>query len=307
MKRHADAQIIHRKCTAMVIPFSYQTQLRPKLYKRNPVTHLAAVVMLCGLLLGFPAFGHAQDGLGARVTALGHSGSALEAGAWSVFANPALLSEDGGELSFYSIRHYGIAELTDMAAAGSMPLGGRRGNIGIGLHSFGFELYRESRFRLAYQNSYAGLEFGLVPGLTHITIENYGSAMAFSLDAGLAYTLIDDVLLFGARATNLNRARLGQAREELPRSLAAGLSYQLAERALLTGELFKDVRFPLSWRGGLEVRLINQLFLRGGITTEPLTYAMGVGYSLSRLSINLAAQQHYALGWSPGLDIGLHW
>lgn len=291
----------------MVIPFFYQTQLYPKLYKQNPALRFPAALILCGLLLGFPAFGHAQQGLGARITALGHSGSALEAGAWSVFSNPALLSGDKGELSFYSIRHYGISELTDMAAAGSVPLGGRRGNIGLGLHSFGFELYRESHFRLAYQNSYAGLKFGLVPGLTHITIENYGSAMAFSLDAGLAYDIIDDILLFGARATNLNRARLGQANEELPRSLAAGLSYQLAERALLTGELFKDVRFPLSWRGGLEIRLVQQLCLRGGITTEPLTYALGLGYSLSRLNINLAAQQHYALGWSPGLDVGLHW
>lgn len=291
----------------MVIPFFYQTQLYPKLYKQNSALRFPAAILLCSLLLGFPAFGHAQHGLGARVTALGHSGSALEAGAWSVFANPALLSGSEGELSFYSIRYYGISELTDMAAAGSMPLGGRRGNIGIGLHSFGFELYRESHFRLAYQNSYAGLQFGLVPGLTHITIENYGSAMAFSLDAGLAYDIIDDVLLFGARATNLNRAQLGEAREELPRALAAGLSYQLAERALITGELFKDVRFPLSWRGGLEVRLMQQLYLRGGISTEPLTYALGIGYSMSRLSINLAAQQHYALGWSPGLDVGLHW
>lgn len=291
----------------MVTLFFYQTQLRPKLYKRNPSVCLTASMMMFGLLLLFPASGQAQHGLGARITALGHSGSALGAGAWSVFANPALLPDGEGELSFYSIRHYGISELTDMAAAGAMPLGGRRGNIGIGLHSFGFELYRESRFRLAYQNSYAGLKFGLVPGLSHINIKNYGSAMAFSLDAGLAYSIIDGVLLFGARAMNLNRARLGAAREELPRALAAGLSYHLAERALFTGELYKDVRFPLSWRSGLEVRLINQLYLRGGITTEPLTYALGVGYSLSRLSINLAAQQHYALGWSPGLDVGLNW
>lgn len=260
-------------------------------------------LLMCGF--GFPA--HAQQSLGARIAALGHSGSALEPGAWSVFANPALLPVEGREVSFYSIRSYGIAELTDMAAAGSIAFSERAGSAGFGLHSFGYELYRESRFRIAYQNSYAGLKFGLAPNLTHISIPEYGSAAAFTLDAGLAYALIEDVLRFGARATNLNRGQLGQAREELPRALAAGLSYRLADRALLTGELFKDVRFPMAYRGGLEVRLYQQLFMRGGLTTEPVTYALGMGYRMSWLSINFTAQQHYALGWSPGLDVGLHW
>lgn len=292
-----------------VMMTSYQTQQQRNLY--NQKIRLAGLLKLCfvmistGLGIALPA--HAQHSLGARMAALGHAGSALGDGAWNVFANPALLSAETGTISFYGIRNYGMSELTDMAASGSYSPGGRVGTFALGMHSYGFELYRESRFRLGYQNSYAGLKLGVVPGITHLSIRNYGSATAFTLDAGLAYALVEDVLYFGAWASNLNRARLGESREELPRALAAGLSYRIARRALLTGEVFKDVRFPVSWRGGLEVELIDQLFVRGGLTTEPLTYALGAGYRTGRLSFNFAAQQHYALGWSPGLDIGLRW
>lgn len=282
---------------------SYQTHLRDNLYKCKAVRQLG--LFLACILICLPA--SAQPSLGGRTLALGQAATALSAGAWAIFANPAVLPGQERQVSFYGIRNYGISELTDMAAAGALPLGPRAGTLGVGLHSYGFELYRESRFRLGYSNSYAGLQLGLAPGLTHVSIQDYGSAAAFTLDIGLAYELIDEVLRFGARATNLNRGRMGQAREELPRALAAGLSYRLASRGLLTGEVFKDVRFPLSYRGGLEVRLYQQLYMRGGLSTEPLTYALGMGYRTGWVSINLAAQQHYVLGWSPGLDIGLHW
>lgn len=234
---------------------------------------------------------------------MGQAVTALPDDVWNVFGNPAILPSEGNAVSFYGIRYYGMNELTDVALAGHYTHS--YGNFAIGLHSYGFDLFRESRFRVAYSRSFQGFSGGVVANYSHISIEGHGSAGTIVLDAGLAYEITDG-LWVGSRATNLTRSKIGQAGEELPRELAIGASYRLSDRGTITTDLVKDARFPLSYRGGLEVRVIEQLYLRGGITTEPLTYAAGMGYHHSRWEVNIVAQQHYVLGWNPGFDFKIN-
>jgi len=271
--------------------------------KKYHVKSFTLALMLI-LLSGLISQTQAQLILGARGTSMGQAVSALPSETWNVFANPALLPETGRSVSFYGIRYYNFAELTDVALAGHYTHS--IGTFAIGMHTYGDDLYRESRFRLAFSRGFQGFRAGIVVNYAHIAIDGvYGSAGTVVFDAGLAYELVSG-LWFGSRATNLSRSRIGRAKEELPRELALGISYQLNDRGMLSTDLVKDSRFPLSYRGGLEVRVIDQFYLRGGITTEPLTYSAGMGYKQTSWKVNIVAQQHYVMGWNPGFDFHIH-
>jgi len=246
----------------------------------------------------------AQVIMGARGVGMGKAVTSLPHYEWSSFANPAMMPEAGSQISFYGIRNYGLVELTDIAATGSIP--SKIGVFGLGLHRFGDELFNETRIRGIYKKSYEGVHIGVVLNYSSIAFggENLNQSLsAVGVDAGLATQIIKD-LWMGARATNLNRPEYGPG-EDLPRELAAGFSYLLAEKALFSAEVVKDVRFPVSYRSGVEVQIIDQLFGRIGLTTEPDTYSFGFGYRFSGLAFGFAAEQHSVLGLSPAVDVNI--
>jgi len=253
--------------------------------------------------LGLPGNVHSQNTMGAKSISMGQTGVAIPSSNWSAFSNVAMIPTDQSRVSFYGFRYVGIAEITDMAASLSYP--GDWGTIGVAVHRYGFNLFNENRFLLAYKNSLGNFHYGGSVSYIHVFQgANYGSAGAVGFDVGLAAEVADN-LWFGARATNLNQPAYGETDEELPRELAAGLSYHLTSEALITAEIVKDVMFPISFRSGLQFEIFTSLFARAGITTEPETYSFGFGYLADSWEVNFGLQQHNPLGLSPALDIGI--
>lgn len=241
--------------------------------------------------------------MGAKSISMGQTGVALPNTGWSAFSNVAMMPTDQNHISFYGFRYVGIAEITDMAATVNYQT--QFGTLGMGVHRYGFNLFNENRFLLAYKNQLGKFHYGGSVSYTHIFQGgNYGSAGAIGFDLGLAAEIVDE-LWFGARATNINQPAYGDTDEDLPRELAAGFSYQLNSLALVTAELVKDVKFPLSFRSGLEFEIISSLFARVGVSTEPGTYSFGFGYQTQRFDVNFGLQQHDPLGLSPALDLAL--
>lgn len=258
------------------------------------------------LFLGVTGLGqqlYAQNSMGAASIAMGQTGVALPHSNWSLFSNVALLPTDQTHISFYGFRYVGISEITDIAA--TLTTQTRFGTIGAGVHRYGFNLFNENRFLLAYKYNLDRFHYGASVSYTHIYQGgNYGAAGAIGFDVGLAAEITEE-LWFGARATNVNQPSYGDTNEELPRELATGLSYFLTPEALVTAEIVKDVMFPLSFRSGLQFEIIQSLFIRAGITTKPETYSFGFGYQASSWEVNFGLQQHNPLGLSPALDIGI--
>ena len=77
----------------------------------------------------------------------------------------------------------------------------------------------------------------------------------------------------------------------------------MEDNATFYFDILKDVRFPVSYRGGLEAEIIKDVIGRVGATYEPVTYTFGLGYSIKTWQVNLTVQQHEVLGTSPGADI----
>lgn len=248
-----------------------------------------------------PASAFAQLTMGAKALGMGQATSALPGYEWAIFSNPALADNERIAIGFYGLRNYGFAELTDMSAFGSIPTD--VGVASLGFHRYGDNLFTETRIRFGYKNKWRNLHFGAAANYNHISFgADYGAGGAIGIDAGIAAELTQ-ALWFGAKTTNANQPDYKGINEELPRELALGFSYNLDELALFAMDIVKDVRFPVSYRGGFQVKVIEELKGRIGVTTEPLTYAFGLGYGKELWEVNIAVQKHSLLGFSPGLDL----
>lgn len=260
------------------------------------------------LLMGMVSEMQAQAVIGARELALGQASTALQNTSWSMFGNPAMMSEKERSVSFFGVRYFGLSEVTDMAVSFSSPT--KYGVLGAAAHRYGFDLFNKSRLRLGYKNSFKGFHFGAVLNYSHVSqdIQN-GTAGAFGVDVGVAAPILDN-LWIGAKATNVNQPEYGSRNnEKLPRDLSVGLSYQLSDIALISSEVYKDVDFPISYRAGVEVNIISSLMGRVGITTSPQRFTAGFGYSGKIWGVNVAVQRHEnkVLGFSPAIDFKINW
>lgn len=251
-------------------------------------------------LMGFSTPVFAQFSMGAKGVGMGQATVAIPKYEWAIFTNPAMV-DSNTTLGFYALRNYGFSELTDIAATGSLPI--LKGVAVTGFDRYGDELFNKTRIRIGYKNNWQNLHFGVVLNYNHIAFgADYGSGGALGFDVGVAAQVIPD-LWIAAKAGNINHPEYRGINEELERDLGIGFSYKLHRRALFSADIVKDVSHPVSYRSGLEIEIINALKGRFGISTEPLTYSFGLGYSSLRWEVNIAIQQHSTLGTSPGLDL----
>ena len=249
-------------------------------------------------------FCRAQALMGARMSALATSVSAIPDDPWQIFGNPAMVPVDETTFSLYSRRNYNLAELTDYA--GSFTWNHDNLTLGAGANTFGYDLYRQTRFLAVGMRRFKFFRIGVRVTYTRISLAPpYGSAGQFGIDAGIGLRALPHLWL-GAIATNLNNPKLGKVHESLPQSLDMGLSWTPATEVLLTTGIHKDIRFPVSVRSGIEWYPVSVFALRVGVTTQPTTYTLGSGINLSRITVNIVAQHHQWLGWSPGIDVGVN-
>lgn len=248
----------------------------------------------------------AQTIIGARSVAMGGAHTALNANEWALFANPASLYNNAQGVAFYSLRNYGISELTDIAFSGNYKL--QTGQLSAGIHRYGDELYNETNIKLGYAFKWQSVHWGVSTGLHVLGFGgDYGSGSAITLDIGGSIPIQDDWVI-AAYASNLfgGAYKFEESDEELASAISIGLKYNLEERALLLLDVVKDVQFPLSIRAGVEVDIISNFVGRVGVSSEPNTYSGGIGYEATRFAFSFVVQNHQILGVSPGLDMKIY-
>ena len=266
-------------------------------------------VFILVLLLGCPAQGRAQTSIdsGARAAALGGAGTALSHEATG-YANPAVWATFSGRaVSFFASEAFGLSALRLGAVAYVAPT--RLGAIALGARTFGFEDFREVHlqggfargFRLGTTRRFLG---GVSLRYHHVAIPNYGRAGTLAVGVGGLVALWPSVQV-GFHAANIQGPKL--AGQTLARSLALGLAYTPMEQVLIVIDTYKDVRFPLSVRAGIEVQPIEALLLRAGAATAPARITAGAGLHLGKLQAAVAGERHEVLGWSPAVSFGLRW
>ena len=275
---------------------------RPKLVNRS---RQLSLLLIINLTLQTAAYGFEDQTVGAYPLSLGGAFAAAKGHAECIYFNPAgIAGSNGFEANLSYARLFGLADLGYGSAAAIVPL--RSFGIGAAVQSFGNEKYRENIIYLSgsaalFKNGYLGVNcrYGSV------NISGYGQAGTFILDAGVLADLSESTS-WGFVAKNVNYAKIGQAEEELPQILQTGLSAKPVKSTTLFLDLYKDARFPLEIRSGIDYRLFPPLSLRVGFGSQPSRFAAGFGINLPIFRLDYAFNTHSDLGVSHQFSIGIY-
>ena len=274
-----------------------------------PVASLLRVLAL-GTALLLPAAASAQvvplaEG-GARALALGRAATALDGDVWGHYNPASWATLPGRAGSAFASQPFGLAELRTGALAVAAPT--RFGTFAGTARTYGFEDFRETAVGLGYARAIPVsasrvLHAGLHLRYHAVSIPDYGSAGALGVSLGVLTEVVRG-LQFGFLAQNLNRPEYSEL-DPLHTSLDVGLAYRPIEEATVLFSVAKDLDFPVSFRGGLEVRAVDELALRAGFSTAPVQFSGGVGVALGPLRADVAAERHEVAGWTPAFGIGV--
>lgn len=234
--------------------------------------------------------------IGARSTALSGAFTSLSNNSNALFYNPGGLAQlKFREFSVsYSPAPYGMTELSTSAITFAEPT--KYGVFGLGFKNYGYELYRELNAIVNYSYNYDNkIFYGVNLNFYHLSIKNYNTANSIGIDAGvLAY--ITEFMRFGFMGKNLTGSTIGQSKEKIAQVYKTGLSFQPQENFNILLEVEKDVKFPLSFRAGLEYSFMDYIDLRGGVGTEPSIYSGGIGINYDVIQLDYSLHNSVDLG-----------
>jgi hypothetical protein len=262
----------------------------------------AWVIVMCLAEPAFAAFERFEHG--GRTAAMGGVGVAIS-GAWSAMGNPAGLLEQGERVvSFsYAPTPFGLDELSRGALSFVQPM--PFGTFALSAERYGFALYRETTFGLAFSNQVSrSVGVGLAVNYHSLSITGYGSAGMVGVNAGVLVALSDEIR-WGVATTNLNSPAIGAARERLPQTYSTGLSYTPISNVTVAVDVVKDIRYPAMLKFGVEYTILDMVNLRGGTATEPSVMHAGLGVRYSFMSFDYAFVHHGELGTTHLMSVSI--
>ncbi len=250
------------------------------------------IIIICSLTLS----AYSQYNPGAKQISLSNSDVALSNDVFSLFNNPAGLSQmNWREVGvYYSPAPFGLSELANGYIAYHEPTS--IGSFVVGGMSYGFDLYREAKFSVGYSYNYLNKFFGgLTINYQTVSIQNYGNdgALFFNI-GGLAY--VADNFRLGFAFQNINRASFGKEDDQIPVVFNTGLSYDAADELTFNFAVEKDIKYKASFQFGINYDIIENLSLRTGFSNEPSKYSAGIGINFSMFSLDYAMFTHNDLG-----------
>ena len=162
--------------------------------------------------------------------------------------------------------------------------------------TYGFKLYRESRFVLGFSYKYLkNFYFGLTLNYQTVSILNYGSSntIFFSIGA-LAY--ISKKVRWGFSLQNLNRASYENTEDQIPVIIRTGFSYDLINNLSVNLSVEKDIKYNPNFHFGIDYKIIKYISLRTGFSNEPSRYSAGIGIHYSTFNLGYSIFTHQDLG-----------
>jgi len=214
--------------------------------------------------------------------------------------NPASLADTEfpqGAVSW--VRPFGYDFSDQVVATATLKLPKEFGGVGVALRRFsvgyegvdltgettvsvahGFRLLKDyqSEVTLGYSLNLYSLDYGLSVGYEDHGIDP-GSGQAVGVNLA-AQAVLRGRTRVGFYSMNINNTNIGKDDEQLRRRVGVGVNYQPyrgVETALdISGELGEQIQY----RGGIDFQVVDFLWLRTGIRTEPNIYSFGAGIRL---------------------------
>jgi hypothetical protein len=237
---------------------------------------------------------------GAREASMAYADIATD-GFWSSFHNQALLgSYKNFTLAMSHESRFGIAELSNKTFGIIIP--SRHGSIGAAYSYYGYSDFNRHTAVLAYgmmigENMAAGVQADL-----YSTRQwgNYSNFNEITFEAGLLWQPADPLII----AFHLYNPLPPPLRpENIPSVISAGLSYRFSDRFMTAIEYEAGSNGLNSLKAGCEGQVLDLMFLRGGVMTEPFGYSFGAGYRTRLFQADLSFITHENLGLTPSVSL----
>lgn len=259
--------------------------------------------ILCSVF--FPVCGWAVDNLRfPDIRAIGIGGNEVTQ---SLLYNPSLVAlSTVKSVHIESFNRYQLKELTWFSSHFSCP--NEWLPFGVNISSFGYDAWRESRFRCFVGKS-LGRKWSLGIGIQYHLLQVEGVERALSslsTDVGATFSLVDN-LFIGMLIKDLPSVCLQKNNLDYKPFnnylLQIGFQWTIINDLLMAVSAGSEKERSLIVHTGIEYTAFDSFHLRMGLQTAPLLPSLGIGYDLLRFSIDIAAQYHSTLGISSGLGI----
>lgn len=274
-------------------------------FKKKALGKYSLFVLLLLITSKFPLFG--QDLLsvkGARYAGMGACSVALS-GFWNINSNQAgmaLVRKFSAGINYEE--RFGMSQLSTKSIALLYPA--RFGVVGASVDYFGYSLYHEIKFGLAYAKVITPhLRAGLKLDFFQTAFgDHYGGNNLLTFELGAQYDLSKD-LTFGVDIFNpIPKSGSSEVYFKLPLIYRFGLAYRFSKNLLVTAEVDKNSGLLFyEVRAGVEYAVQNRYFFRVGLGSQQEIFTIGFGYKWKGLSFDLAAVVHQVLGISPQVSL----
>ncbi|MCC5919642.1 MAG: hypothetical protein LAT68_04245 [Cyclobacteriaceae bacterium] len=248
------------------------------------------------LLFSFTASASENLPIGARARAVGNASSTI-VDPWAAFFNVGATGRltDASVIFGYENR-FGFAAFNTVAAGLVYPISDRIGVASITLSTFGDELYSESMLGFGFSNQFGIVSLGAKINYAQYSIDYFGNTGSFLFEFGGVAELTPQ-LFIGAHIFNLHQAQVLEFNDErLPTIMKSGISYRPTGNVMFNLEAEKDIDRPATVKAGIEYQVIENLFIRTGINTEPFNNFFGIGFNMRGITIDYSYGNNTYLG-----------
>jgi hypothetical protein len=244
-----------------------------------------------------------NNGRGVRAIGMANTFVAISDNPWAVNYNPAGLTQiyTFQCSAFIVPEQFGLEELRTTAIAAALPLS--FSTLGLKVEKFGFDLYNETEFgtALAFRiDRYVST--GISINYNRLEIKGYGTEGNFTLDAGILAPVLERVKL-GFSIHNITGTKIGKTAEKMTQVCSMGAAWFPLEDLLLSIEMEKNTRFPLSIKFGMEQIVFNVFAFRAGVANNPDKYSAGIALKYSFFEFGYAGYSHPELGWTHQIEL----
>ncbi len=247
--------------------------------------------------------GNENPTIGARSAGMGNASVSL-GDVWSAQQNQAGLGfvRNISSGAYYENRFL-LKELSIKGGVIALPVKG--GTFGLCISNFGYSLYNENKYSLSFAKAFGDkLSAGIAMDyLTTKIGEGYGNKGVVAAEFGIQARPLKGLTL-GAHVFNPTRTKIADYNNErLPTIIRFGGDYDFSDKVKIAVETEKDMAQKAIFKAGIEYKPVKEFYLRAGIGTNPTLTSFGFGINLKNLKIDVAANYHQTLGFSP--QIGL--
>lgn len=240
----------------------------------------------------------------ADIRSLGMGGNGVTQ---SALCNPALITmEPGKRVHINYFNRYTMKEL------GTVHMGFHYPNqvlsAGVDIFSFGYDKYRESKFRLSFGKQ-LNEKWRLGIGIQYAVLQTElyeTSPQQLSADIGAVFSPVDKLfigmLIMDFPSVSINKETTG-SKTFTDYSVQIGFQWEVINNLLIVGSAESNKERTITGSMGMEYTVFDTFRIRAGMQLAPILPSFGAGYSFHHFTVDAAAVYHPVLGISTGLGL----